>query len=50
MTQSFAGKIFLLLQLPIFWAKNAQSQNFALQIGLELLMDRDPLPQKTLRR
>ena len=23
-----------------------QSQNFALQIGLELIMDRDPLPQK----
>ena len=22
-----------------------QSQNFALQIGLELIMDRDPLPQ-----
>ena len=43
--QSFAGKSFRYCSCPFSEARMHQSQNFALQIGLELMVDRDPLPQ-----
>ena len=49
MIQPFAGKIFHYCSCPFSEPRMHQSQNFVLQIGLELMMDRDPLHEKKPR-